>query len=76
MPLSDVAIMSIAYKATWSAGLIAIFTSMTQWNWTAIIAGIAALGGFFVNWYYRHKKDKRESAESLARISMLKKQNF
>jgi len=73
MSFDDVAIMSLAHKTTWGGGLTAVAASMAQWNWAAVVATTVALGGFFVNWYYRHRKDQREAAESAARIAALQK---
>jgi len=72
MRFDEIAISSLAHKTTWSAGLTSIAASIAEWNWTAIIAGIATLGGFVVNWYYRHCDKKRKDAESAAHIAALK----
>jgi len=74
MRIDEVAVMSLAHKTTWGAGLTTIAASVAEWNWAAIIAGSATLGGFAVNWYYRHCDKKRKDAESAARIAALKTQ--
>jgi len=72
MRLDDSAITSWAHKATWSSGLTSVTAAIADWNWTATIAGAVTLGGFVVNWYYKHQRHKREEAESRARIAALK----
>jgi len=72
MRIDDVAIMSLASKTTWTGGLTSIAASVADWNLTAIGGFIAAVGGLAVNWYYKHRDDKRKAAESAARIAALK----
>jgi len=37
----------------------------------AVLSGlILGLAGFFLNWYYRHKADKRAQAEHYAKMGM------
>jgi len=71
MRIDDVGVMSLAHKTTWGSGLTAIVASIAEWNWTAIGAFVATVGGFAVNWYYRHCDKKRKDAESAARIAAL-----
>lgn len=39
----------------------------------AIIGLIAAVGGFFVSWYYKHKQDRRLQAIHDLRVARLKR---
>jgi len=47
-------------------------TSVLGWAFSSefgVLFGIAlGLGGFMVNWYYRHKADKREQVEHERRM--------
>jgi len=72
LKMDEVAIASWAHKATWSSGLTSVTAAMADWNWTAIIAGAVTVGGFAVNWYYKHQRHKRETLETTARIAALK----
>jgi len=69
MQFDEIAIISLANKATWTGALTSIAASVADWNLTAIGGFIAAVGGFVVNWYYRHKEDKRRQAESAAHLA-------
>ena len=49
-------------------------TSVLGWlvsNEFAVLIGILiAIAGFLVNWYYRHKEDKRQQAEHERRMGL------
>jgi len=72
MRIDDVAIMSLASKTTWTGGLTSVAASFADWNLTAIGGFIAAVGGLAVNWYYKHRDDKRKDKETAARLAALK----
>lgn len=65
----EAAIAASASKTTYAgAGM-----SITGWllsNEFAILFGlILGLAGFIVNWYYKHKDDRRKEREHAARMS-------
>ncbi|MNW14284.1 hypothetical protein D3C71_2124620 [compost metagenome] len=47
---------------------------LTQVNWVGVGGVALALLGFLVNTYFQIRKDRREAAESQARIEALKGQ--
>jgi len=75
LTMDETVIASWAHKAMWGSGLTSITAAMADWNWTAIIAGAVTVGGFVVNWYYKHQRLKLEKAETAARIAAIKAQS-
>ena len=47
---------------------------LSQVNWVGFAGVAIALIGFLVNTYFQIRKDRREAAESLARIQALREQ--
>ncbi len=66
----ETAIATVGSKVT-NAGAI---TSVLGWltsNEFALLVGVGvAIGGFVVNWYYRHQENKRQQAEHSARMGL------
>lgn len=67
--IPDAVGISLSTKATVGAGVASIFSSVAQWNWTAIIASLVAILGLAMNYYFQRRRDKRESLESAARLA-------
>lgn len=70
--VTDVAGISMANKTMIggaSAGLLGLFS---QVNWLGLIGALAAVIGLAANIYFQIRRDRRESAESKARIEALK----
>lgn len=62
---TDSAIASVGSKATYTGTGMTIFGWMTL-NELAALSGIAcAVIGVLINWYYKHKADKRDAARDL-----------
>lgn len=53
-------------------------TSVLAWlasvNWVGLTGAAVAILGLLVNLYFQHRRDKREAAESAARIEALRAQ--
>lgn len=66
--------VSIASKGLYAGGVAGFVGWLTQVNWVGVGGVALALLGFLVNTYFQIRKDRRESAESAARIQALKEQ--
>lgn len=65
-------ITTVASKATYSGAGMSVggwFLSSEFAVLTGLLIGVV---GLFVNWYYKHKRDKREQAEHFAKMKSLK----
>lgn len=66
----DASIASAASKTTYAGA------GMTVGGWFlssefAVLAGIVlGIAGFLVNWYYKHKQDRRESMEHQRKMAL------
>lgn len=64
----DATLAAVGSKATYGGAS----TSVVSWLLSSefgMIAGITiALAGFIVNWYYKHKEDRRQQAEHERRM--------
>jgi hypothetical protein len=59
-------------KVTYGGAGATVFGWFTS-NEFAVVAGVTiALGGFIVNWYYRHKEDRRRQAEHERKMGLYK----
>ncbi|MEN9317362.1 MAG: hypothetical protein RIS35_3755 [Pseudomonadota bacterium] len=65
----DTALSAAGSKATYTGASMTIFGWMLSSEFAVLIGMIVGVGGFFVNWYYKHKltneeiRLKREAAE-------------
>lgn len=64
----DATMAALGSKATYTGAS----TSIVGWFLSSqfgVLAGILiGLAGLYINWYYRHKQDKREEAEHKRRM--------
>jgi hypothetical protein len=58
-------------KATYTGAGTAFFGWFTASEFIGLVGLFVAIAGLVVNWYYRHKDDKRMQAEHEARMSNL-----
>lgn len=59
----DATISALSSKATYTGAGASIFGWFTS-NEFALLTGVfVALAGFFLNWHYKHKEDKRRQIE-------------
>ncbi|MBA6090044.1 holin [Pseudomonas monteilii] len=65
---------SVASKGLWAGGAAGFLGWLSQVNWIGFIGVALAALGFLVNTYFQIRKDRRESAESAARIEALREQ--
>lgn len=66
----DSTIAATAGKATYGGAATSIFGWLTSNEFAVLIGAFVAVGGFCVNWYYRHKEDKRQQAEHERRMGL------
>lgn len=65
---------SVASKGLYAGGVAGFVGWLMQVNWVGVGGVALALLGFLVNTYFQVRKDRREAAESQARIEALKGQ--
>lgn len=65
---------SVASKGMFAGGAAGLVGWLSQVNWIGITGVALAALGFLVNTWFHIRKDRRESAESAARIQALKEQ--
>jgi len=65
---------SVATKGMWTGAGAGFLGFLAQANWIGIMGVVLALLGFLVNTWFQIRKDRREAAESQARIEALKGQ--
>jgi predicted MFS family arabinose efflux permease len=57
---------------TYGASAGSIVATIAGWNWTAIITCAVAVVGLAVQIYFQVRRDRRETAESRARMEALR----
>lgn len=63
---------SIGNKAMLAGAGTSVVGGLTSVNWLGMTGAAVAILGLLVNLYFQHRRDKREAAESAARIEALK----
>ncbi len=63
---------SVANKATVAGAFTGAVGWLAQVNWLGLSGVLIAILGLLVNFYFQHRRDKLEQAESLARIKALR----
>ena len=66
---------SVANKVTAGGAVAGVAGVASQINWLGIAGVAIALLGFVVSFYFQLRRDRRESAESAARIKSLQAGN-
>ena len=64
----DAAMATAGSKATYGGATTSIVGWMLSSEFGILVGVLLGVGGFCVNWYYRHKADKREQAEHERRM--------
>lgn len=59
---------AVATKVTYGGGITSFFGLITSINWLSLIGVIVAVLGLIINTYFQIKRDRREEAESNARM--------
>lgn len=66
--------ISVANKGLIAGGATGLFGWLSQVNWIGIAGVVVAVLGLLISTYFQIRKDRREHAESLARLQALKDQ--
>lgn len=61
-----------ANKVTQVGAVAGVFGWLAQINWIGLAGVLIAVLGLAVNFYFSHRRDKREQAESIARIEAMR----
>lgn len=61
-----------ANKVTQAGAIAGVLGWLAQINWIGLSGVLVAVLGLAANFYFQHRRDKREQAESLARIEALR----
>lgn len=69
-PTIDATMAAIGSKATYTGAGASIVGWLTSSQAGIMFGILLGVGGFLVNWYYRHKEDKRQQAEHDRRMGM------
>jgi len=57
-------------KATYTGASTSVVAWVLSSEFGILFGVLLGLGGFIVNWYYKHKEDKRQQAEHDRRMGM------
>lgn len=68
----DTVVVSVTNKGMLGGAIAGLFGWLAQINWIGLGGFLIAFAGLAVNYYFQHRRDKREQAESLARIEALR----
>lgn len=63
---------SISSKMTMAGAAAGFFGWAAQINWIGLSGVLIAIAGLATNYYFQHRRDRREAAESNARIAALR----
>lgn len=64
--------VAVSTKTTWAGALGGFAGWLASVNWLGIAGLAIAVAGFLTNLYFARRRDKREEAESAARIAEIK----
>jgi len=65
---------SVASKGMLTGGAVGLVGFFSQVNWIGVSGVVIAVMGLMINLYFQVRKDRREHAESQARLQALKDQ--
>lgn len=65
---------SVASKGMFAGGAVGLVGFFSQVNWIGVSGVVIAVLGLLINLYFQVRKDRREHAESQARIQALRDQ--
>jgi hypothetical protein len=65
---------SVASKGMLTGGAVGLVGFFSQVNWIGVSGVVIAVLGLLINLYFQVRKDRREHAESQARLQALKDQ--
>lgn len=64
----DATMATVGSKATYTGATASILGWALSSEFGILMGLLLGVGGFIVNWYYRHKEDKRQQAEHELRM--------
>ena len=64
--------VAVSSKTTWAGALGGFAGWVASVNWLGVAGLLIAIAGFLTNLYFARRRDKREEAETAARIATLK----
>lgn len=59
----DATLAAAGSKATTAGATTTVVSWFLSSEFGFLVGVVVAVGGFLINWYYRHKQDQREQAE-------------
>jgi hypothetical protein len=68
----DTTIGTVASKATYTGAGMTISGWLLSSEAAVLIGIVLGVAGFAVNWFYKHREDKRRQAEYEARMGQIK----
>lgn len=66
----DATMAAVGSKATYTGAGASIMGWVLSSEFGVLIGLLLGLGGFAVNWFYKHKEDKRQQAEHERRMGL------
>ncbi len=66
----DATMAAIGSKATYTGAGTTLLGWLTSNEFAVLVGVLIGVGGFIVNWYYRHKEDKRRQLEHERRMGL------
>ena len=66
----DATIASVGSKATYTGAGASVVGWVLSSEFGVFCGLMLGIGGFLVNWYYKHKQDRREQAEHERRMGL------
>lgn len=64
--------VAVSSKTTWAGALGGFAGWLASVNWLGVAGLLIAVAGFLTNLYFARRRDRREEAESAARIAAMK----
>jgi hypothetical protein len=71
----DVIGAAVTAKMTQGGAAAGVLGWLIHVNWIGVMGVLIGLAGLAANFYFQHKRDKREHAEAQARLEMMAKKN-
>lgn len=67
---------AVSSKVTYSGAGTSVIGYLASSEFAVLAGVVIALGGFCINWYYRHREDKRAQDEHRARMALLSQDGY
>lgn len=66
----DATFASVGSKATYTGATTSVLSWVLSSEFGILFGLMLGFGGFCINWYYKHKQDRREQAEHERRMGL------